>query len=128
MVFDEGLAGRIDESLADLWEEIPAGEAAFIALVPREAAPAIDSSYCEPISSFLCSSEAFARFAALGIDCWARTLCFAMLRAIARGDIDVDRLLVRQIPSARHRVYGRETAAKALVLPHRGDVAICARR
>jgi hypothetical protein len=123
LVFDVGLADRLDESLADLWEEIPAAETAFIALVPREAAPAMDSSYCNPISSFLCSSEVFARFAALGIDCWARTLCFAMLRAIARGDMDVDRLLVRQIPSSRRRVYGRETAAKALVLPHRGDAA-----
>jgi hypothetical protein len=106
-----------------LWDEIPIGETAFIALVPREPTPEIDSSYCNPISSFLCSSEVFARFAAQEIDCWSRTLCFAVLRAIARGDIEVDRLLVRQIPLPRRRVYGLETTAKALVLPHRGEAA-----
>jgi hypothetical protein len=123
VVFDERIAGEIDDSIAALWEEIPRDETAFIALVPRMAAPQIDSSYCTPISSFLCSSEVFARFLDRGIDCRARTLCFALLQAIADGAVEVDRLLVRQIPFFQRRVYGRETAAKALVLPHRGDPA-----
>jgi hypothetical protein len=121
VVFDERAAEHIDESLSALWDEVPAGESAFITLVPRAAPPLIDPIYCDPVSSFLCSSGAFARFAALGIDCRARTLCFAVLRAIARGDIEVDRLLVRQIPCRGRELQGRETAAKALVLPHRGD-------
>lgn len=120
LVFEERVAKEIDESLATLWEEIPAGETAFIALVPREAAPRIDAHYCDPISSFLCSSAVFARFAELGINCWARTLCFAVLRAIAEGNIEVDRLLVRQIPFRQPRAYGQKTVPKALVLPHRG--------
>ena len=123
VVFDEGIAGEIDDSITALWQEIPCGETAFIALVPRMAAPQIDSSYGTPISSFLCSSEVFVRFLDGGIDCVARTLCFAVLRAIADGVLEVDRLLVRQIPFLQRRVYGRETAAKALVLPHRGDPA-----
>ena len=57
-----------------------------------------------PISSFLCSSEVFARFLDCGIDCGARTLCFAVLRAIANGALEVDRLLVRQVPFLQRAV------------------------
>jgi hypothetical protein len=121
VVFEESLADPIDDSIAALWQEIPPGETAFIALVPRRAAPQIDSSYGTPISSFLCSSEVFVRFLDSGIDCPAGKLCFAVLRAIANGALEVDRLLVRQVPFLQRRFYGRETAAKALVLPHRGD-------
>ncbi|HVV47081.1 MAG TPA: hypothetical protein VHC72_17840, partial [Bryobacteraceae bacterium] len=49
--------------------------------------------------------------------------CFAALRAIARGEIEVDRLLVRQVPCAARRIEERKTAAQALVMPHRGDPA-----
>jgi hypothetical protein len=124
LLFEERLAGDIDDSIAALWEEIPCGETAFIALVPRMAAPKIDSSYCPSISSFLCSSAVLARFLDPDIVYWARSLCFAVLRAIADGAPEVDRLLVRQIPLLEGRVHGRETAAKALVLPHRGDPAL----
>jgi hypothetical protein len=121
VVFDERIAGEIDDSIAALWDEIPSGETAFIALVPRMAAPQIDSSYCDPISSFLCSSEVFARFLDLGIDYRPGILCFVILRAIADGALEVDRLLVRQIPFLERQVYRPETVATALVLPHRGD-------
>src|ERR1700761_6060237 len=84
LIFEESMADKIDQSLAALWEEIPEDKTAFIALVPRGIAPVMDSHYGDPITSFLCSSEIFARFAALGIDCWSQTLCFAVLRAIAR--------------------------------------------
>jgi len=124
VVFDERLAGDIDASIAALWEEIPSGETAFIALVPRMESPQIDSRYCEPISSFLCSSGVLARCLDAAIDCRARALCFAVLRAIADGAPEVDRLLVRQIPFLEPRLYRRDTAAKALVLPHRGDPAL----
>src|SRR5271170_8024184 len=117
LIFEENLAHEIDQSLAALWEEIPDRKSAFVALVPRGVAPIIDSSYADPVTSFLCSSEAFARFADSGINCWAQTLCFAVLRAIARGDIEVDCLLVRQLPLLRHHVYGRESAAKGLLIP-----------
>jgi len=121
LIFEENQADKIDQSLAALWEEIPDHKTAFVALVPRGAAPIIDSSYGDPVTAFFCSSEVFARFADLEIDCWAQTLCFAVLRAIARGDIEVDCLLVRQVPFVRRQVYGREAAAKALLIPHRGE-------
>jgi hypothetical protein len=123
VVFDECVAGDIDDSIGALWAEIPSGETAFIALVPRMAAPQIDSSYGPPISSFLCSSGVVARFLDPGAVYWGKSLCFAVLRAIADGILEVDRLLVRQIPFLEGRVYGRETAGKALVVPHRGDAA-----
>lgn len=123
LIFEENLTDEIDQSLATLWDEIPDHKAAFIALVPRAAAPVVDPSYCDPITSFICSAEVFARFVALGIDCWSQTLCFAVLRAIANGDIEVDCLLVRQIPLLRRYVNGRQTAAKALLIPHRGKAA-----
>src|SRR5271170_1632305 len=123
LIFEVNLADKIDQSLAALWEEIPDGKTAFVALIPRGVPPIIDSSYDDPITSFLCSSEVFARFADLGIDCWAQTLCFALLRAIARGDIEVDCLLARQVPLLRRHVCGREVAAKALLIPHRGEAA-----
>jgi hypothetical protein len=123
VVFDESLAGDIDDSIGALWAEIPSGETSFIALVPRMAAPEIDSSYGTPISSFLCSSPVFARFLDPGAVYWGRSLCFAVLGAIADGAQEVDRLLVRQIPLLERRAYTRETAGKALVLPHRGDPA-----
>jgi hypothetical protein len=123
LVFEESFADKIDQSLAVLWEEIPDHKTAFVALVPRGAAPVIDSSYGDPVTSFFCSSEVFARFAALGIDCWAQTLCFAMLRAIARRDIEVDCLLVRQVPLLRCHVNGRAALAKALLIPHRGEAS-----
>lgn len=123
LIFEENLADKIDQSLAALWEEIPDHKTAFVALVPRGAAPITDSSYGDPVSSFFCSSEVFARFAAWGIDCWAQTLCFALLRAIANGDIEVDCLLVRQVPLLRRHVYGSETTAKALLIPHRGEAS-----
>ena len=97
-IFEEHLIDEIEESLPALWNEIDRGATAFIVLVPRRAPPQTDSDYAEPVSSFFCSSDVFARFLALGIDCWATTLCFAVLRAIASGEIGVDRLLVRQIP------------------------------
>jgi hypothetical protein len=123
LIFEEKLADKIDQSLVALWEEIPDHKSAFVAFVPRGVAPRVDSSYGDPITSFFCSSEVFARFAALEIDCWAQTLCFAVLRAIARGDIEVDCLLVRQVPLLRRYVYGREAAAKSLLIPHRGEVS-----
>lgn len=123
LVYDERCAGEIEESIAALWEDVPPGETAFIALVPRAAAPPIDAHYCEPVSSFLCSSEVFNRFLCMGIDCRAGTLCFAVLRAIANEDIEVDRLLVRQIPCAERRVSAQDNGPRALVLPHRGDPA-----
>src|SRR5271170_406221 len=123
LIFEESMADKIDRSLAAIWEEIPDDKTAFIALVPRGAAPVIDSSYGDPVTSFFCSSEVFARFAALGIDCWSQTLCFALLRAIARRDIEVDCLLVRQLPLLRRHVNGRQGAAKALLIPHRGEAA-----
>ena len=123
MVFDERIAGNINDSIAALWKEIPSGKTAFIPLVPRAAAPQIGSSYCEPISSFLCSSDVFARFLDSGVGYSARSLCFAVLREIADGALEVDRLLVRQIPFLQRLVYGRDALAKALILPHRGDPA-----
>ena len=62
LVFDARVANDIEQSLPALWEEIPAGETAFIALVPRRPSPQIDASYGEPTSSFLCSSAVFERF------------------------------------------------------------------
>jgi len=123
LIFEESLADKIEQSLASLWEEIPDHRTAFIALVPRGVAPIVDPNYCDPITSFFCSAEVFAHFTALGIDCWAQTLCFAVLRAIARRDIEVDCLLVRQVPLLRRHVYGREAPAKALLIPHRGEAA-----
>lgn len=122
-VYDAKQAAEIDQSVDALLEEIPEAENTFIALVPRKAAPALDSDYGEPTASFACSANVFLRFLSLGIDCHAETLCFALLRAIANGDIDVDRLLVRQIPFAQRRVVTSTAvdAAKALVLPHRGS-------
>jgi hypothetical protein len=123
LIFEESLADKIDQSLASLWEEIPDKKTAFIALVPRGVAPTIDSSYAEPITSFFCSAEVFACFSALGIDCLPQTLCFAALRAIARGDIEVDCLLVRQVPFERRQVKARQAVSKALLIPHRGEAA-----
>ncbi|HEY4085709.1 MAG TPA: hypothetical protein VGM43_07205 [Bryobacteraceae bacterium] len=125
LVYEASAAPEIEESLAALVEELPAGEQVFIALVPRAAAPATDSAYGEPISSFVCSAGVFLRFLDLGIDCYPETLCFAVLRAIADGDIEVDRLLVRQIPLASRDVAISAAAAPgaALVLPHRGSTA-----
>jgi hypothetical protein len=123
VVFDESLAGDVDASIGALWAEIPSGETSFIALVPRMPAPEIDSSYGTPIASFLCSSEVLARFLDPGVVYWGRSLCFAVLRAIADGSQEVDRLLVRQIPFLEYRACIREPAGKALVLPHRGDQA-----
>lgn len=122
-IFEEHLIDEVEESLAALWNEIDRGATAFIVLVPRRPPPQTDSDYAEPVSSFFCSSDIFARFLALGIDCWATTLCFAILRAIASGEIEVDRLLVRQIPTAPRRLDSGETPANALIMPHRGDAA-----
>ncbi len=121
VVFDEPHAQDIGQSLPALWSEIPPGETGFIALVPRRENPRLDPIYCEPIVSFFCSSSVFAQFAALAIDCYAKTLCFAVLRAIVIGDIEVDRLLVREVPLQQPREYRVESTPKALVLPHRGD-------
>jgi hypothetical protein len=123
LIFDEGMADKIDESLPSLWGEIPGDKTGFIALVPRGEAPTIDSSYGDPVTSFFCSSEVFGRYLALGIDCWPETLCFAVLRAIARCEIDVDCLLVRQIPLFGRGTNGSPAKAKALLVPHRGDEA-----
>jgi hypothetical protein len=123
VVFDERIAGDIDDSIAALWAEIPSGKTAFIPLVPRTAAPQIDSSYCDPILSFLCSSDVLARFLDSGAGYSARSLCFAVLREIADGALEVDRLLVRQIPFLQRQIYGRDSLAKALIIPHRGDPA-----
>lgn len=123
VVFGEPLAREIEESAAALWEEIPAGESVFIALVPRRAAPEVGPLYGPPISSFLVSSPVLVRLIDLGLDCWARNLCFNTLRGIVRGDADVDRLLVRQVPFPWRAADGTRAPAKALVLPHRGEPA-----
>jgi len=123
LVFDARVANDIEQSLPALWEEIPAGETAFIALVPRRPSPQIDASYGEPTSSFLCSSAVFERFVELGIFCRGKTLCFAVLRTIVEGSLDVDRLLVRQVPLPARLEYAATSGSKALVMPHRGDPA-----
>ncbi|HEY6343888.1 MAG TPA: hypothetical protein VIY49_20525 [Bryobacteraceae bacterium] len=123
VVFEGHLIDEVEEFLPALWNEVDRGATAFTVLVPRRTPPQLDSDYAEPVSSFFCSSNVFARFLALGIDCWATTLCFAVLRAIASGDIEVDRLLVRQIPAAPQRLESREIPAQALIMPHRGDPA-----
>ena len=125
LVYEATAEAEIGESLVALMEELPADERAFIALVPRAECPAIDSSYAEPIASFMCSADVFLRFLDLGIDCYPETLCFAVLRAIANGDIEVDRLLVRQIPFLRRHIVTPAAGgpAAALVLPHRGNTA-----
>ena len=119
LVFDAAVADGIRDSLGALWEEMPAGESAFIALVPRRPSPRVDPDYGQPTPSFLCSADLFARFLRLGIDCWPKTLCFAVLRAIADGDVAADRLLVKQLPSIpplrRH-----PKPPHAVILPHRG--------
>src|ERR1700678_3270294 len=53
LIFAESLADKIDPSLASLWEEFPDDKTAFIALVPRGAAPTTDSSYGQPVTSNL---------------------------------------------------------------------------
>jgi hypothetical protein len=121
VVFDERLTSEIDDSIALLCGEIPYGKTGFIALVPRAEAPQVNSCWSDPISSFLCSSEVFARFLDSGIGYRPRTLCFAVLQAIANSSLQVDCLLVRQIPFLERRLYRPETRANALVLPHRGD-------
>lgn len=123
LVYEAGCAAAIEESIDALWDDLPQFETAFIALVPRSAPPAIDSKYEEPISSFICSAALFRKFLDLGLDCYPSTLCFALLRAIAKGDLDVDRLLVRQVPLVRRTPGAQDTRARALVLPHRGDPA-----
>ncbi len=119
LVIDEAAGEGIQESLAALWEEVPPGESAFIVLVPRRPAPRVDPHYGDPTSSFFCTSDVFSRFLDLGIDCWARTLCFAVLRAIADGAIEVDRLLVVQTPLPEPRVYPA-APRKTVIVPHRG--------
>ena len=120
IVYDARCAAAIEESIDALLEEIPQVETAFIALVPRSAPPAIDAKYEDPISSFLCSAGLFRQFLKLGVDCYPGTLCFAVLRSIANGEIDVDRLLVRQTPFTRRSATAQDTRDRALVLPHRG--------
>jgi hypothetical protein len=125
LIYDAMHASEIEESVAALVEEIPEAEKTFIALVPRAAAPAVDSDYGKPIASFACSADVFLQFLGLGIDCHAETLCFAVLRAIADGHIETDRLLVRQIPFVGRSIAAPNAGspATALVLPHRGSPA-----
>ena len=68
LVYDARHTAEIGESVAALLEEIPETERAFIALVPRVPAPAVDSDYGEPISSFACSADVFLQFLGLGIE------------------------------------------------------------
>ncbi len=56
------MGAAIEESLTVLLQEIPEHETAFIALVPRNDPPQFDSKYCDPISSFICSSAFFEGF------------------------------------------------------------------
>jgi hypothetical protein len=121
VVLEESLAGAFDKSLDTLWQEVPPGESTFIVLVPRRDAPRIDPYYGNPVSSFLCSPGVFGEFLALRRDCSPQDLCFALLHAIANGEIAVDRLLVRQLPETRRKAPPRTVSPKALIMPHRGD-------
>jgi hypothetical protein len=121
LVCDEASISQIAESMPALWDEIPPHASVFVALVPRKPAPRVDSQYDPPIASFLCSASVFRAFLALEIDCYPETLCFAVLRAIATGAIDVDRLLVRQIPFVKTSSRASLSGGVALMMPHRGD-------
>jgi len=120
-VFDKRLTSEVDDSISLLCGEIPDDKTAFIALVPRAEPPQVNSRWGDPIYSFLCSSEVFTRLLDTGLEYRPKTLCFAVLHAIADCTLEVDCLLVRQIPFLERRAYGPEARAKALVLPHRGD-------
>jgi len=121
LFLDDRLRGTFDESLGTLWQDIPAGEATFMVLIPRQAAPLVDPYFGEPATSFVCSASVFSQYLALGVDCWPQSICFALLRAIADGVIAVDRLVVRQLPETAHGAGRHTTVPKALLMPHRGN-------
>ena len=111
LVLEENLAGAFDQSLDTLWQEMP----------PRREAPRIDPYYGDPVSSFLCSPSVFGEFLALRRECSPQDICFTLLQAIASGEINVDRLLVRQLPDTRRKAPPRAVRPKALIMPHRGE-------
>jgi hypothetical protein len=121
LFLESSLRSAFDESVGTLWQDIPEKESTLIVLVPREAAPVDDPYYGDPATSFLCSASVFREYLALQVDCWPQTICFALLRAIADGIINVDRLLVRQLPETRQRTLCDGAVSKALLMPHRGD-------
>jgi hypothetical protein len=121
LVLDQNLRVPFNQSLETLWHEITDGESTFVVLVPHRPAPEFDPYFDKPVSSFLCSPDVFRQFLALEIDCWPQTICFALLQAIANSVIQVDRLLVRQLPCVKVRTAPLNAASIALLMPHRGD-------
>ena len=121
LVLEEQFRDDFAASLDDLWTDLADGRSTFMVLVPRAEAPAVDPHYGRPIFSFLCSADVFRRFLALAADCWPETLLFAMLHLIANGELEVDRLLVRQLPTRAQALRADEVPPKTVIVPHRGQ-------
>ena len=121
VLVEESLRTAFDESLEALWQDAD-HPSTFMVLVPRRDAPLVDPHYGDPVTSFVCSPQVFRDFLALQIDCWPQSILFAMLRAIAGGDLHVDRLLVRQLPARKPAFAGNGTPRTSVVMPHRGEV------
>jgi hypothetical protein len=121
LLIEDHLREDCERSLAALWNDVPERESAFLVLVPRSDPPVVDPRYERPVGSLLCTPGIFRAFLAVHPDCWSETFLFAMLRAIADGIFDVDRLLVRQIPAALRTPHACEIP-KAVLVPHRGEL------
>jgi hypothetical protein len=121
-VIDEQLHQAFQLSAETLWRMLPLNRPAVIVLAPRRPPPALECSSDGLVSSFLCSASVFRKLVAIIGDIAPRNLCFELLQAVLNGAIEVDRILVRQIPDPAPACLAAPPKERAaLVMAHRGQ-------
>jgi hypothetical protein len=119
LVLDPKTRKVFDESAEALLNEMRSPVPTLIVLMPRRPAPV---AYEEvEVFSFICSASVFRDLLAFREGIPTNRLCFAMLYAILNGHVQVDKILVRQIPYSSPAALHQEDAA-AVIMPHRGKL------
>lgn len=116
-VLDDETNALFAASEAALLAETRGAERVAIVLLPWREAPTRTLRVDGEIRSFLCSAELLRGFARIP----RRRLCFRLLSAILNGDVEVDRLLVRQLPLPVSRPPRTTSGAAAVIMAHRGS-------
>ncbi len=119
-VLSSALVPHFGGALASLAREVNRARAMAVILVPWKEPPHHDTRYDGVVDSFLCDAATFHVLQRRTPGCQPRDLCYALLDAIINQHIDVDRIIVRQLPHSEIRPVRRTGRPAGLIMAHRG--------
>lgn len=116
-VLDAETTALFEDSAETLFGEMRGAGRAAIVLLPWRDAPLQTMRADGEVRSFLCSKELLRNIRRLP----RGQMCFRLLSAILDGELDVDRLLIRQLPFRGWRSNRAAPGPAAVIMAHRGS-------